>query len=169
LVDGSSGETPARRTMSEAELHLIRAFDLTNRRIDRFPARQAGAVLAALEVALGLASLSEVASRTVDIGVLMATIVFVTTAAIGMRYRPGVRCRCFGALADTPLDRHALIRNVGLLVAAATVVIASPADKPVRSFFAILMVGGGGAFALSCAQAARALDTLRTPAHNHER
>jgi hypothetical protein len=25
LVDGSSGETPARRTMSEAELHLIRA------------------------------------------------------------------------------------------------------------------------------------------------
>ncbi|HYZ77716.1 MAG TPA: MauE/DoxX family redox-associated membrane protein [Gaiellaceae bacterium] len=131
------------------------------------PERQArpfGALVATVEAALGFALLTGAAVRAVDVAVLALTTGFAAVTVYAVRTRPGLRCRCFGALTESRFGRYALVRTLALVALAAVVVAADGrVDLPSApgGAGAAFTLAGGALFAIACAQAARTLDLVQ--------
>ena len=124
----------------------------------------AAAILAAVEVLLGAASLSSAWPVVTDAGILVLTLAFVAVAGIAARRRPGLRCRCFGALDNSRFGATALARSVALAAVAAAVFAAQLAHDTTADwsrFTAAVLLVSAGAFALACVQAARAIGLVQ--------
>jgi len=126
--------------------------------------RPAGVLVATVEAALGFALLTGSAVRAVDVAVLGLMAGFAAVTVYAVRTRPGLRCRCFGALTESRFGPYALVRTLALVVLAAVVVAADGrVDLPSApgGTGAAFTLAGGALFALACAQAARTLDLVQ--------
>ena len=126
--------------------------------------RPAGVLVATVEAMLGFALLTGTAVRAVDAAVFVLMIGFAAVTVYAVRTRPGLRCRCFGALTESRFGRYALVRTLALVALAAAVVAADGRvdlpSAPGRAGAAFTLAGGA-LFALACAQAARTLDLVQ--------
>ena len=126
--------------------------------------RPAAVLVAIVEAALGFALLTGTAVRAVDAAVLVLTTGFAAVTVYAVRTRPGLRCRCFGALTESRFGRYALVRTLALAALAAAVLAADGrVDLPSApgGAGAAFTLAGGTLFALACAQAARTLDLVQ--------
>ena len=84
----------------------------------------------------------------------LVTLAFFTTFLVG-RLRSGVRvpCACFGAAGTAPLSGIEIIRNLGLVVLAATAMLAQDPTVPSALDIAVMAVAiGAGALSLRAAR-----------------
>ena len=90
---------------------------------------------------------------------------FAAVTVYAVRTRPGLRCRCFGALTESRFGPYALVRTLALVALAAVVVVAADGRVDLPSApggtGAAFTLAGGALFALACAQAARTLDLVQ--------
>jgi uncharacterized membrane protein YphA (DoxX/SURF4 family) len=124
--------------------------------------------VAAAEVSLGALSLANVAPRIVSVVVFAFTLGFVAVTAYAARWRPQLRCRCFGALAETRFGPVSVLRSV-LLAAAGGLVVAgvTPGRGVVYGVTAtVLLLAVAAVFAAGCAAAANAVDLVRKGAQS---
>jgi hypothetical protein len=125
--------------------------------------RPAARLVAAAEVGVGGLSLAGVAPGLVSVLVLGLTVGFVATAGYAARWRPEVRCRCFGALSESRFGRTSVLRSALLAVAAGVVVAAGDArgGGPHGAVETVLLLGLAVLFSVACAAAANAVDLMR--------
>lgn len=79
----------------------------------RFPSQFAGfgaKAVASSELVLGSCVLAGLAPRVVNWLLFAAMTVMLAVASLAARWRPGVECRCFGALSESRFTRTSVIR-----------------------------------------------------------
>jgi uncharacterized membrane protein YphA (DoxX/SURF4 family) len=127
--------------------------------------RSAARLLAGVELAIGLASLTGAMPRAIDATVVALTFAFAVAAVAGYRTHSTLECRCFGSLTASRFGRGGVARSLGLLAAALVVLVVgapegvawqtSPGAAGAVSAIGIL-------FGLCCATATRTIDATAT-------
>jgi uncharacterized membrane protein YphA (DoxX/SURF4 family) len=118
-------------------------------------------VIALTELAVGSLSLLGVAQSLLDGVVCAVMVTFLVVTVYALATRPGVPCRCFGALSDSNVTTASVARNGGLVALALSALVLP--DKHLlytpteRSLIAAALL----VVALATAQAASALEISR--------
>jgi uncharacterized membrane protein YphA (DoxX/SURF4 family) len=127
------------------------------------PARVGATVVAVVEIGLGAACIAGIGGRPIHLLVFVLTLGFVAVTAAATRWRPQVRCRCFGALSESRFGSVTLTR--GLVLATASGVVALAARPAEIAVFGpadtVLLIGFAVVFGVGCGAAATALDLMR--------
>jgi uncharacterized membrane protein YphA (DoxX/SURF4 family) len=124
--------------------------------------RSAAKLLAAGELASGLASLTGAIPRAIDAAVVALTLAFAIVAVYGFRTHSMLECRCFGSLTASRFGRGGVARAVALLGAAVVVLaVGAPEGVAWRTSpgAAAAIATLGILFGLCCATATRTIDT----------
>ncbi len=132
--------------------------------IGEAPARVGARLVAVTELGLGAASVAGIGLRVVNLAVLALMLAFLAVAAAAARWRPQVRCRCFGALSESRFGSTTVVRSLGLVAVSAVVVVGNGAVDRVGDDATIwtgLLLALAAAFAMGCAALANALDAMR--------
>jgi hypothetical protein len=114
--------------------------------------------IAAVEVALGAASLSLPAIAWLNLAVLALAAAFIVVSVAGFAFHRGRACRCFGALSQRQFDFAGIVRSIGIAALAA---IATSGVRPsvidVNLTGRMLLLVSSGLLALAAFAAAHAL------------
>jgi len=79
--------------------------------------------LAVTELALGALGLAGIAWAAIAVLTFLLTLVFLAAGVTAAVWKPGLRCRCFGALTDARFGWSAAARSTALATAAGIVAI----------------------------------------------
>ena len=125
-------------------------------------ARGGAKVVAGSELGIGLLSVTGIAARAVGVLVFALMLAFLVVSSSAARWRPQVRCRCFGGLSDSRFGSRSVILSLALVLASGLVVLlghTESADYGLTNTLLLLVLAA--AFATGCAAAANALEVMR--------
>lgn len=125
-------------------------------------ARLGSKAVAGSELGIGLLSVTGIASSAVNMLVFALMLVFLAVSISAARWRPQLRCRCFGGLSDSRFGPGSVILSSVLVIVSGFVVVVGyteAAGYGMTNTLLLLLITA--AFATGCAAAANALDIMR--------
>jgi len=135
------------------------AVTLAGLGIPRRWATAAARSLALAEAGIGALGFAGVARTAVATATFALTLGFLAVTAAAARWRPQVRCRCFGALADSRFGKASLARGLAL-AAASGLALTQTGTAHYPLWATALLLAFAALFALCCAAAAKAVDLV---------